>query len=386
MKTAFVVALFLFGVIARVIALNDNCRNAVTLDPFSDAVVSGDTTLARRTTSSVCGEAVLDKGLWYKIPSNTTMGIIVSTCYSATSFDTKISIYKGDRCGNLECVVVNDDANDVSCGASSRIDFFATEPSTYWIFVYGSAGAVGELSLSLSGASNYFALINAQTDQVIGPLTSDHYYSSASISSRLNIRAFFDPEFQTKSVLVSFDKPPRSFCEKQAPFSVFGDVKGNYKNATIPVGGHTVTATPFAQANCQGPPGWLTLTQSFIMVGCPIIYEIIDASDDSLFDGLYYEEMGNVFSRFPCQVNINAFPDCGFDIYSMRLVLRDTANDKVIYTYTDRLAPYYLFGEDPTTGDVASGFIPPGTYSLVATIDGIEHPAQYFSVLETCSA
>jgi hypothetical protein len=71
--------------------LNDNCLNAIPVDPLSDAVIIGNNTLARRITD---GNPVQlpSPALWYKV-SNATWEFIVSTCNSQTTFDTTISIY-----------------------------------------------------------------------------------------------------------------------------------------------------------------------------------------------------------------------------------------------------------------------------------------------------
>ena len=111
---------------------------------------------------------------------------------------------------------------------------------------------------------NAFVLIDPKSDQSLGELgTVVNYTSLKTKSNLLNIEAKFIKPY--KSVRVTFDNPKRSFCEKAAPFSVFGDERGNFHGEAIPLGSHVVTAIPYVENNCNGSPG-NKLSQKFVVV------------------------------------------------------------------------------------------------------------------------
>lgn len=57
-----------------------------------------------------------------------------STCGKETNFDTRISIYRGEDCQQLECVI--SDLN--GCGFQSSAYWFSEEGETYHILVTGN--------------------------------------------------------------------------------------------------------------------------------------------------------------------------------------------------------------------------------------------------------
>jgi len=86
--------------------------------------------------------------LWYTFtdtfgfPSDYT----VSLCDGGTDYDSKLSVYQGDDCGNLVCVGGNDDF----CGLQSEVSFSGDGNSTYFILVHGFGGSTGNFSLNVS--------------------------------------------------------------------------------------------------------------------------------------------------------------------------------------------------------------------------------------------
>ncbi len=83
---------------------------------------------------------------------------------------------------------------------------------------------------------------NGRCVRKLSDVSYEDLYPSLSYSSiNLNIRASFESEI--KSARIGFDNPRRNFCERVAPFAVFGDTKGSYKDVAIPLGQHTVTGS-----------------------------------------------------------------------------------------------------------------------------------------------
>jgi hypothetical protein len=196
----------------------------------------------------------------------------------------------------------------------------------------------------------------------------------------LNIEASFSNDVSVGSVQVTFDNPKRSFCKGTAPYSVFGDSNGNYFGKSLPVGPHLVTATAFADASCQGTAS-AELRQSFEVLGCSLYYQVYDATNSSSF---FYLDVGfdNLVPSLPCDLNVEASVYCGFDVDGVRLELRDTSTNAVVSSRTDMVPPYFLFGD--SNSNIASGSIAPGSYSLTAWIDGIQHPPLNFTVVDSC--
>jgi hypothetical protein len=256
------------------------------------------------------------------------------------------------------------------------------EPTTYWILVEGfTNNNKGNFNLTLDGrrSNGALSLIDSAKDSVIQKLGSEISYRSLPLT--LNIRAAFNPIVVTaNSVRVTFDNPSRSFCEKKAPFSVFGDVNGDYWNATIPIGSHLVTATPYAAQNCVGTPG-PPLNQTFVVSECDYSLNIYNVAQNR-YNGTF--GFGAVFESFPCQANIQFDPFCGFDIQQVQLVLVSNPSGKVLYQRTELSSPYFLYGD--RNGAVLAGSISKGNYSIVSTVNGIlAFPPVEFTVEGDCS-
>jgi hypothetical protein len=365
---------------------NDSCVGAIPIDPQSGAVViMGDVTDAVLDSAleNTCFTLDEQSGVWYKIDNTNgdVLGIIASTCDEGTTFDTRISIFKGDDCsGALTCVGSVDDSPDVGCGLSSKISFVANETTSYWILVHGFGSSYGNFTLNVKSVSSFLTLIDADSDSSIDVLGDYVSYGSIPASS-LNIQAIFSNDLSVESVRLTFDNPRRSFCQGTAPYSVFGASNGNFFGKPIPVGTHLVTATAFAESNCQGNAG-TTLSQSFEVFGCFIDFSFLDASNLPIY---YYLEVGldNELPSLPCNLNIEASVYCGFDVGGVRLELRDTLTNAVVSARTDMVPPFYVFGSD-SNGNIATGSIAPGSYSITAWVEGIQHPPLNFTVVDAC--
>jgi hypothetical protein len=105
------------------------------------------------TFETSCGNNVFttSPGYWYRFSYNITvlegsdaplLPLTFSTCNNQTTFDTQISIFRGDfpmlqsDCSNLECVAGNDQGPS-SCGDKSTVSILAENGSNYYIYVHG---------------------------------------------------------------------------------------------------------------------------------------------------------------------------------------------------------------------------------------------------------
>jgi hypothetical protein len=366
---------------------NDECINAITIDPSSGEIITGDTSDAflDRVRENTCGTDDAASGVWYKFTSGpgSTPSIIASTCNEGTTYDTKLSVFKGNDCDALECVGTVDDSND-QCSLTSKLAFLTAELTTYWILVHGFGSSTGNYTLTIDSIPNFLTLIDAKTDVVIEVL-GDYidYQSVQSSSSKLNIQATFSEDVPVESVRVTFDNPKRSFCEEKAPYSIFGDSNGKYYDVTIPLGTHLVTATSYAQAGCAGSAG-IALAKTVEVIGCYISYNVYNVSDGSYYTILEYSNGQDSYelSGLPCEVNIEAAIYCSFVVGVTRLELRNTATNQLVTARNEREAPYFLFGNDNSR--IFSGSIPSGSYSITANVDGIQHPSVNFTVIDAC--
>jgi hypothetical protein len=83
--------------------------------------------------------------MWFVWTATASSMVDMSTCYSTTTFDTKIHVYSGS-CGALTCVAGNDDG---CTSLKSLVTFLATEGQSYYIRVGGFGAAVGTFSFSV---------------------------------------------------------------------------------------------------------------------------------------------------------------------------------------------------------------------------------------------
>jgi hypothetical protein len=236
-----------------------------------------------------------------------------------------------------------------------------------------------------------FTLIDPDTDAEIGPLGD---YDESAYPSGVNIRADYSPcstaDF-IDSVRVTFDDPSVSFCELETPYSVFRDSpEGDYRAVVIPVGVHTVSATPYLSADCSSDAG-ATFSQTFevtaiagrCVTGFKLYDSVMDSVvADSILTGGEIMEGSVIRSGRPCKLNIEAVADgCpGFDIVSVRLQLRDATTNAGIKGRRENDAPYMLYGDKD--GDIRNGSVPAGKYRIraAAILDGESSYQDYYEI------
>lgn len=97
-----------------------------------------------------------------------------------------------------------------------------------------------------AGSVTGFTLVDADTDEDIGPLTDGDWIAA---SGRLALRANTSPA-QVGSVRFWLDDDPRYSVDDTAPYALAGDTGGDYAAWSATLGQHVLTAVPYA-----GPAG-----------------------------------------------------------------------------------------------------------------------------------
>lgn len=126
--------------------VNDECGFA---EPIAcSQIVSATTVCADTTESDYCDQYNIGQyyhgGLWYTI-MGTGDTLRATMCFEETEYDTYLSVYEGS-CGDLNCVVGNDDQDEVNFFAdpcfenflSSTVDWESEEGVEYFLHVSGS--------------------------------------------------------------------------------------------------------------------------------------------------------------------------------------------------------------------------------------------------------
>jgi len=106
------------------------------------------------------------KGAWYKFSNlQNQSSVTVSLCATATDFDSRLSIFKGEP-DALTCVT----ANDNSCENLSSATFHNDGVSTYYILVSGEGETTSNFTISLTCAS-----IAPLNDDIINAIDVDQF-------------------------------------------------------------------------------------------------------------------------------------------------------------------------------------------------------------------
>jgi len=146
------------------------------------------------------------------------------------------------------------------------VSVVATDPASN----VGSDSTTNELTVLEPGGGDQvaaFILINADTDQDIGPLSDGDVLDLSSLpTANLAIRAETLPA-TVGSVRFDLDGDVGFRTESTAPYALFGDSNGNYAPwSGVPLAGiHSLTATPFSGTGASGTAG-TPLTVGFEIV------------------------------------------------------------------------------------------------------------------------
>lgn len=117
-----------------------------------------------------------------------------------------------------------------------------------------------------AGEVTGLTLIDAATDQAIGPLNDGVVVDLSQTARGVNIRA--DVAGQVGSVRFGLNDNQNAKVESSVPFSLRGDNQGDYSEWIPNPGTYTITATPYPQSGARGTPG-MPLTVTFQVKGQP---------------------------------------------------------------------------------------------------------------------
>ena len=368
---------------------NGQCRNATTIDPTLETFLPiRASNFAIESPSilldTVCG--IIPK-FWYKITNPLTTPISVditlhSSMYTRRSY---ISVVRASNCSTLQCV-----GGVVEIGSSSY-NFVTEQLSSYYIIV--NNGSRKPFNITIKGRTSFFSLIDAEQDKALEILNGINYHRGISTSpANLNIQAHFalpSASGFVKSVRLTHNNNLKkvTICDQKAPYSVFGDVNGDFNNKTIPLGHHRITATPYAQSNCTGRAG-TTMVQDFVVSGCFTQYIVLYNTEGQRVymvpftanQGYFQHTKGAVMLSLPCSVELLVVAGCGFPIRSLQTEFRNATTNELILSKI----------ETPVNGSSYHSFnflngvhVPVGSYSIRQIINDVTHPTMNFTVVKT---
>lgn len=121
---------------------NDICEDAEPLECGDE--LDGSTTLATIDLVPFCGYPITAPGLWFQMEGEELL-YQVSTC-DAADFDTRITLYSGTDCDDLQCVATFDDGANCSDGTTD-FTFAGADGESYWLLVHGYNGSVGDFTV-----------------------------------------------------------------------------------------------------------------------------------------------------------------------------------------------------------------------------------------------
>jgi len=133
----------------------------------------------------------------------------------------------------------------------------------------GAAATSAAVTVTVSSGSSMavtgFVLVNAETDEDLGPLENGVTIRLSSLPTRnLNVRANTSPS-TVGSVRFAYDGNPNFRTENAAPYALAGDTSGDYYPWTPAVGSHGLGATPYSQSGGGGAAGE-PLSITFVVV------------------------------------------------------------------------------------------------------------------------
>ncbi|RAK00575.1 putative Ig domain-containing protein, partial [Larkinella arboricola] len=111
-----------------------------------------------------------------------------------------------------------------------------------------------------------FSLMNADTDREIEVLSDGEVLNLATLPTRnLNIRVNTNPTLVGSVKMELTGRQTKTQTETAAPYALFGDTDGDYRNWTPTTGSYTLKATPYTEAGGKGTAG-KALTINFTVV------------------------------------------------------------------------------------------------------------------------
>ncbi|RZW55539.1 MAG: T9SS type A sorting domain-containing protein, partial [Flavobacteriaceae bacterium] len=147
------------------------CADALTIN--CDDTVTGSTAEATTDNQAFCGTSNTAPGVWYKFAGD---GSEVTASLCGSSYDTKISVYRGS-CGSLVCEGGNDD----SCGLQSEVTFDTETNNDYYILVHGFGSSSGDYTLNLTCIDCVAAVVTGEVEE---DCANDQFFINVNVAER----------------------------------------------------------------------------------------------------------------------------------------------------------------------------------------------------------
>ena len=205
-----------------------------------------------------------------------------------------------------------------------------------------------------------FTLINSLDNQVVpgyDPIPMGTILDLWLIPPEYSIRA--NVPGNTESVSFDLDDVESFNVENFAPFSLFGDIEGNYNPGVLSLGPHVLTAKAYSGNNLEG----MQLAEGtlyFNVTRGPLAFALIDAETDRAITGLPDGREIEFFEVIDKDLNIQTTHGSYFPDLKVLFKLSGPINR----TWIEREHPYALFGD--INGDFNGAKFPVGKYNLQA--------------------
>ena len=214
---------------------------------------------------------------------------------------------------------------------------------------------------------NTFTLIDSRTNKPISgfdPIPPNATLNLNQLPLHINIRANLNED--VGSVKFGFRDRDKFSVENEAPFAMFGNVAGDYKEGHIPIGSYTLTATPYQKKNARGKArGTFSVSFNVVQEGAPLevsAFILVNAeTNEDLFEIEDHTKLD--LTSLPPHLNIRAEVKGRSKSLKWRLIPKQGMQNE--YTNVENTQPYALFGD--AKGDYINGTLVPGEYSLSAT-------------------
>jgi|GEM_PF-2751766 len=186
------------------------------------------------------------------LPDNTVQFSLQDNSFGEISYD----VYGFDRTTGYLNGFFATIADPDSGAVHSRIDPFIEPGHEYFYGVSATLDCdgqpqVGEFGVSITipdGAHVFnFILVEPQTDQDAGQLSDGATITDRTLNLRVNTNSL------TKSIVYFLDG--KKYIDNSAPFTLFDESKGNYKNGHFKNGTHTLIATAYSDEAGNGIAG-----------------------------------------------------------------------------------------------------------------------------------
>jgi hypothetical protein len=118
--------------------LNDQCVGATDISIETGSLIGSTLFATSESMQATCSQVTLESpGVWYRTEG--TGGLMTATtCGAATDFDTKLSVFEGKSCLDLQCVSANDNTFNGGCNFSSTANWQSEVGMLYYILVRNS--------------------------------------------------------------------------------------------------------------------------------------------------------------------------------------------------------------------------------------------------------